>query len=367
MDVPQLFLGKPLAEPSQSGNFAVCCEKSGMSKAEQQGEGEDAAGQPPAGLARAGEPAAAAPSEPPSGEHPPSAGQTSSSPGQHSDPVEPSPAAAAAAPPLEPPDAVSPPAPVPAPPPGRIPDAKPVLREQTPVEEGALSLTEHLQELRSRLFWSIISWAAASVVAYSFVPQLMDFARDHFLNKNVQLIFTHPTEAFIAYLKVAMVAGIFLASPILLYHLIMFVAPGLKPSEKRWVFRLVPVSIILFACGCTFAYFVVLPVTMQFFLSFSTAALNPMFQVGEFLSFITGLMLLCGASFQLPLLLFFASLAGLVSSKQLREGRRYAVFLSALIAAVATPTPDAFTMSVVALPIWILFEISVIVIRISGR
>lgn len=244
---------------------------------------------------------------------------------------------------------------------------KPPVFSAAPSEEGALTITEHLQELRSRVSQSIVAWLIASVGCYYFVPGLLDFTRDRFLNKNVQLIFTRPTEAFIAYLKVAMVAGLFVASPIVLYHVIMFLAPGLKPSEKRWVFRLVPVSILLFVCGCLFAFFVVLPVTMHFFLSFSTEALNPMFQVGDFLGFVTGLILLCGASFQLPLILFFAALAGLINSKQLREGRRYAIFLSAVIAAVATPTPDAFTMGVVALPIWILFEISVIVIRISGR
>lgn len=236
-----------------------------------------------------------------------------------------------------------------------------------PSEEPSLSLTEHLEELRSRIFWSIAAWMVASVACYAFVPRFLDFTRDRFLNKDVHLIFTRPTEAFIAYLKVAMVAGIFVASPILLYHFVMFIAPGLKPTEKRWLFRLVPVSIVLFVSGCTFAFYIVLPVTMEFFLSFSTAALNPMFQVGDFLGFTTGLLLLCGASFQLPLVLFFAALAGIVNSRQLREGRRYAIFFSALIAAVATPTPDAFTMSVVALPIWILFEISVIVIRVSGR
>lgn len=244
---------------------------------------------------------------------------------------------------------------------------RPPVFSRVPAEEGALTITEHLQELRSRLFQSVLSWLVASTIFYSFVPGLLDFSRDRFLTKNVQLIFTKPTEAFIAYLKVAMVAGLFLASPILLYHIIMFVAPGLKPSEKRWIFRLVPVSILLFLLGCTFAFFVVLPVTMHFFLSFSTDALQPMLQVGDFLGFITGLVLLCGASFQLPLVIFFTALAGFVNSKQLREGRRFAIFGSALIAAIATPTPDAFTMCVVALPIWILFEISVIVIRISGR
>lgn len=234
-------------------------------------------------------------------------------------------------------------------------------------DDRSLPLIEHLEELRTRLLWSLLWWVIASVLCYYFVPTLLDTSRDVFLNKNVQLIFTHPTEAFIAYLKVAMVAGLFLSSPVTLYNIIMFIAPGLEEKEKRWLFRLIPVSLILFCTGVVFAALVVLPVTMHFFLSFQTEALNPMFQVGDFLGFITGLLALCGASFQLPLVLLFASHAGIISSKQLREGRRYAIFGSALIAAIATPTPDAFTMSVVALPIWILFEISVIIIRLTGR
>lgn len=235
------------------------------------------------------------------------------------------------------------------------------------IEEKSLTLMEHLEELRGRLFWSIIWWFVASCACYYYVPFLLDLSRDTFLNKNVQLIFTKPTEAFIAYLKVAMVAGLFLSSPITLYNVLMFVAPGLKPNEKKWVFRLVPASVLLFLAGVFFAFKVVLPVTMHFFLSFQTESLNPMFQVGDFLGFITGMLGLCGLSFQLPLLLFFASLLGIVSSRQLAEGRRFAIFFCALVAAVATPTPDAFTMGVVALPLWILFEISVIVIRITGR
>jgi sec-independent protein translocase protein TatC len=234
-------------------------------------------------------------------------------------------------------------------------------------EDKSLTLTEHLEELRVRMFWSILWWFVLSCVCYYFVPLFLNFISDAFLNEGVKLIFTRPTEAFIAYIKVAMVAGLFLASPVVFYNVIMFVAPGLKANEKRWLLRLVPVSAVLFLIGVTFAFFVVLPVTMHFFLSFQTDSLDPMFQIGDFLGFVTGILALCGASFQLPLILFFASLVGLVNSKQLRDGRRFAIFLSALVAAVATPTPDAFTMSVVALPLWILFEISVILIRITGR
>lgn len=242
-----------------------------------------------------------------------------------------------------------------------------IVEEELEPGEVSMTLSGHLQELRSRILWSISCWMIASVACYGFVPRLLTITSDRFLGGSVKLIFTKPTEAFIAYLKVAMVAGLFVVAPIVLYNILMFVAPGLRPAEKRWIYRLVPVSIILFALGATFAFFVVLPVTMHFFLSFTTDELEAMLTVGEFLGFVTGLLALCGASFQLPLVLFFASLAGIVNSKQLREGRRFAIFGSALVAAIATPTPDAFTMSVVALPIWILFEISVILIRVSGR
>ncbi len=225
----------------------------------------------------------------------------------------------------------------------------------------------HLDELRSRLIWSLYAWVAASCACYYFVPQLLSVVRQRFLGPEVQLIFTRPTEAFIAYLKTAMVAGVFLASPILAYQVLMFVVPGLEAHEKKWLFRLIPVSIILFTLGATFAYFVVLPVTMHFFLSFTTTDLNALFSVGDLLGFVTGVLLLCGVAFQLPMVLFFVAQIGLISSRQLRDGRKFAIFASFLIAAVATPTPDAFTMSVVALPIWLLFEISVILIRITGK
>lgn len=244
-------------------------------------------------------------------------------------------------------------------------DALPAELEH--VGDVSMTLTEHLEELRGRILWTVACWIAASTACYVYVPGLLSLVSKRFLDGKVELIFTRPTEAFIAYLKVAMVAGLFLVAPIILYNVLMFVAPGLRPVEKKWVYRMVPFSIILFIAGAVFAFFVVLPVTMHFFLSFTTDELKPMFQVGNFLGFITGLLLLCGASFQLPLVLFFAALVGIVNSRQLREGRRFAIFGSALIAAVATPTPDAFTMSVVALPIWILYEISVILIRVSGR
>lgn len=240
-------------------------------------------------------------------------------------------------------------------------------RRPSSEDERALTLTEHLEEMRARLLWCLTTWVFVSGLCYYFVPKLLAFSQNRFLDGSVQLIFTRPTEAFIAYLKLAMVAGLFLTAPVFLYHALMFVLPGLREVEKRWVLRLIPASMLLFVGGATFALIVVLPVTLSFFMSFSTDALMPMLQVGEFLGFVVGLLALCGVAFQLPLVLFFMALAGVVNSSQLREGRRYAIFGSALVAAVATPTPDAFTMSVVALPIWILYEISVILIRISGR
>lgn len=228
-----------------------------------------------------------------------------------------------------------------------------------------MSLTDHLEELRSRLLWSLLAWIAASIFAYSQVGRI--FAATKPLLGDVKLIFTAPTEAFFAYLKLAMVAGLFLAAPVIFYHALRFVVPGLEAHERKWLFRLMPVAVGLFLAGCAFAYYVVLPVTLTFFISFSNEQLQPMFTIDQFVGFVVGALAICGVIFQLPLILLMGAVVGIVKSKALRRHRRMAWFLAFVVAAVATPTPDAMTASVVAVPIIVLFELSTILIRLMGK
>ncbi|MCE7871485.1 twin-arginine translocase subunit TatC [bacterium CPR1] len=239
------------------------------------------------------------------------------------------------------------------------------LVDETP-HDRPMSLVDHLSELRSRIFWSLLAWVVASTVCYFYTPTLLSLVRP-LLGPKAELIFTGPTEAFFAYLKLAMVAGLFIAAPVILYNVAMFVLPGLTVRERRWLISMLPMSIVLFVVGGVFAYYVVLPTTMGFFMSYATPDLKAQIRIDEFMGFVTGLLLICGLMFQLPLVLLFLANLGLVSSRGLSRQRRLAVFVAFLVAALATPTPDAMTCTVVALPIYLLFEFSLILMRITGK
>lgn len=228
-----------------------------------------------------------------------------------------------------------------------------------------MSLVSHLEELRWRILWSLLYWVIGCVICYHLIPRLLDMTTP-LLGGN-KLIFTGPTEAFFAYLNAAMVGGACLVAPIVLYHILMFILPGLERGERRWVLRLLPLSIVQFVLGCWFSLKMVLPTTMQFFLSFGTETLVPQIKIGEFISFVVTTTVLCGVIFELPIVLFFLSAIGLVSSRFLIRQRRMAYFLAFVVAAVSTPTPDAFTATMVALPILINYELSLILIRFSGK
>lgn len=232
-------------------------------------------------------------------------------------------------------------------------------------DEKEMSLTEHLEELRSRILTSLAAWVVGAIVVYNFAPSLLSFTRP--LLGNAELIFTSPMEAFMAYLKVALIGGFFAASPVIGIQALLFVLPGLKANEKRWLLTLMPFSVVLFCLGVAFAYVAVLPVTLKFFLSFQNEHLKATIKLDEHLEFVVNMLALCGLIFQLPLVMLFGSFLGIVKSSFLRSQRRLAYFLSFVIAAVATPTPDMVTATIVALPIIILFEISVLLIRITGK
>lgn len=233
------------------------------------------------------------------------------------------------------------------------------------IEDQPMSLVGHLDELRTRIFWAIGVWVAAGFWAYHLAPLMLQKARP--LLGNAELIFTKPTEAFFAYMKVGIIGGFFIASPVIFYQVVMFILPGLEKRERRWFLGLLPVAIVLFITGVAFSFTAVLPVTMKFFMSFQDANLKANIKIEEFMGFILNIAVVCGLIFQLPLVLLFGALVGLVTSKMLRSQRRMAYFLSFVVSAIVTPTPDAVTCTIVALPMIVLFEISIVVIRIIGK
>jgi len=228
-----------------------------------------------------------------------------------------------------------------------------------------MPLTAHLGELRGRLMWSILAWVVASIGAWFLTPKAIELMRRPL--GSAHLVFLKPTEAFMVYLKTAILSGFFIALPFVLYQVAAFVAPGLESHEKRWVRRVVPGALLLFITGVVFGYYCVLPAAMSFFMSFQTEDVKAMISLSEYIGFITMMLIVCGLIFQTPIVILILAAVGLVNAKMLRQNRRYAILAIFIIAAVVTPTPDAFTQSIVAAPMIVLYEISIWLVAATHR
>jgi len=181
-----------------------------------------------------------------------------------------------------------------------------------------------------------------------------------------KLIFTGLPEAFFTYLKVAFLSGIILAAPVIFYQFWMFVAPGLYDKEKRLMLPVVVLSTIFFVGGAFFGYFIVFPYGFKFFLGFSSDIIRPLPSMREYLSFASTLLLAFGLVFELPLIVTFLAKLGMVSVSFLKKNRKYAILLFFTVAAILTP-PDVVTQIMMALPLMVLYEISIVGARIFGK
>jgi len=232
-----------------------------------------------------------------------------------------------------------------------------------------MPFTSHLEELRSRLIRIFIAVGILFVVCYFFKEKLFEVLTIPLvvsMPDNSTMIFTSLPEAFFTYLKVSFFAAIFLSSPYILYQIWKFISPGLYESAKKYVFPFVFFSTIFFVGGSLFAYFVVFPFGFKFFLAFGTEFIRPMLSIKEFLSFSFKLLLAFGIIFELPILMFFLSRVGLVNSRTLITKRKYAILLVFVIAALFTP-PDVVTQVLMALPLMLLYEASVWVVKLGEK
>lgn len=236
-------------------------------------------------------------------------------------------------------------------------------------DEQKLTFTAHLEELRNRLIRCLIAVGVGFAGAYFFKEQVF-YILVAPLQKVMQagdtLIYTNLPEAFFTFLKTAFLAGLMLASPVILHQFWMFVAPGLYDREKRLLLPIVLLSTLFFVGGALFGYFIVFPFGFQFFLSFATETIRPMPSMKEYLSFASKLLLAFGLVFELPLVLTFLARLGVVSVDFLKKNRKYAILLFFVGAAILTP-PDVVTQVMMAMPLMLLYEISIIGARIFGR
>jgi sec-independent protein translocase protein TatC len=232
-----------------------------------------------------------------------------------------------------------------------------------------MTVIEHLTELRYRLIVSVLAFFVASIVAYFFYPhilKLLTFPLEEGGKLSGipgigPLSVRGVTSAFLIKIKVSLFAGFVFALPVILFQLWRFITPGLAPKEKRYAFPFVATSLVLFAVGAVVAY-VTLPQALGFLLGF-TKGLKSIVFVDEYIGFVIFMVLAFGITFELPLILVFLAMVGVVSSAWMRKYRRHAIVACFLIGAVATPSQDPYTNTLMAVPLYLMFEGALLVVR----
>lgn len=248
-----------------------------------------------------------------------------------------------------------------------------VLRRRPRAPEARMSVLEHLAELRYRLIWCMGALAIAAIAGWfvfnPVVSALVEPARPYLTGPaGGTLVFTGPTEAFLLRLKVAMYVGFVIAFPVILYHFWRFVAPGLRPVERRYVVPFVFFGMLLFCAGIAFAY-ATLPQALKFLIgpAISGPYIRPLLTGRLFIDFMLLYLVAFGLSFEFPLVLMFLSLARVISSRQMAKYRRHAIVGIAVVVAVATPSVDMYTMVALSAALYTMFEACIWLSRLLRR
>lgn len=241
------------------------------------------------------------------------------------------------------------------------------MSKRTVIPEEELPVTEHIEELRQRIFKSVIALVVGFLIAWPFKKDILLFLEKP-LPEDLRgkLIFLSPPEAFFTALKVSFFAGILIALPFVLYQAWKFIEPGLYEHEKKFILPFIFFSLLFFFGGASFAYFVILPFGLKFLLGFMGDLLTPQITVGSYISFVIQMILAFGFVFLLPVVVWLLSKLGVINYRMLENNRKYAILVIFVIAAVLTP-PDIFSQVMMALPLLGLYELSIWIAKITGR
>ena len=221
---------------------------------------------------------------------------------------------------------------------------------------------EHLEELRKRILLVLISVIFLSALSYTCSEKIL-----RFLARYVgQLVFISPQEAFLSYLKISLFSGLVLSVPVILFNALKFIWVALNKKEKNVFIAYLTAGILLFGVGVFFSYYIALPAAISFLLSFSSDLIRPFISVANYISFSIFLILAFGVAFETPLFIVLLTRLGVVNSKILRRQRRYLIVLLFIIAAMLTP-PDVITQILLAVPLIVLYEISILFARIAEK
>jgi sec-independent protein translocase protein TatC len=232
-------------------------------------------------------------------------------------------------------------------------------------KEKNLTFMGHIRELRGRLAWSVLVLVITTIIAFVFADQIF-----HFIIKpagDIHLIFTEMTEMFSTYMIVSLAGGIVLAMPFFIYQIVMFVSPALTRREKTYVYIALPWITLMFVGGVAFGYFILLPPAMHFLLNFGSDIALPYIKIGNYITLVTRLLLAIGIVFEIPVVTTFLSRLGIVTPQWLAGKRKWAFIGAFILAAIITPTMDPINQSFVAVPLVVLYEISIILSRIVYR
>ncbi|RPI26351.1 MAG: twin-arginine translocase subunit TatC [Actinobacteria bacterium] len=229
---------------------------------------------------------------------------------------------------------------------------------------SAMPLMGHLGELRSRLIKSLLAVGVGSIIAFTFNEQILDFLVEPYraVDPEATLAFFRPTEAFSLVMRISLWGGTLLASPVIFYQLWRFVAPALTKREKRWVIPLVAVLVLLLGAGLVVGYWS-MSRGLTFLFEFGGESLEPIIGADEYLRFAMRFLLAFGVSFCFPVFVFAAAAAHVVDSAGLRRGRRWTAIIILVSAALITPTGDPLTLVLLSVPMYVLYEITILAVR----
>ncbi len=234
----------------------------------------------------------------------------------------------------------------------------------------SLPLREHFRELRSRLLTSMVAVLIGASVCFYFYEEILTLlitpAR-RVAGDDVSIIYTEVTELLSITVKVSLLGGLVLALPVILYHAIRFVAPGLTPKERRILFSFLPAALLAFVGGMAFGYFVMIPPALKFLLTFGGDVAEPLIRISNIVNIMIRLLFWLGIAFETPLVMYVLAVLGIVNARGFARFRRLWLVVSFIIAAAITPTIDPLNQAIVAGPLIILYELGVLLARIAGR
>ncbi len=227
-----------------------------------------------------------------------------------------------------------------------------------------LSLGQHLKEFRDRLMVACIAIAITTAISFLFTTDIIKLL---LVPAGVsKLIALSPTENFTTYFRVALFSGFALSMPVVLYEIYAYIDPALHPNERKFALTIGPFVLLLFVAGMLFCYFVLLPNALKFLISFGSEVIDNQLRASEYLSFVTLFIVGMGVVFEMPIVIWALIRLGVVKRSWLTKRRRYIFVAVFAIAAVVTPTPDPFNQTIVAIPMYLLFELGLLLARFGG-